>query len=43
MLYLLNDENIFNIFNSLLRINFITDFIVFLVNILKIYLLVESK
>jgi F-type H+-transporting ATPase subunit alpha len=43
MLFLLNDSNIFDIFNSLLRIEFVTDFVVFLVNILKIYLLVDSK
>jgi len=43
MLYLLNDSNIFDILNFLLRAEFVTDFVVFLINILKIYLLVDSK
>jgi len=41
IIYLLNDESLFNILNSLLRVELFNDFIVFLVNILKIYLTQE--
>lgn len=43
IIYLLNDEVLFTILNSLLRIEFYTDFVVFLINILKLYLLNEQK
>lgn len=43
IIYLLNDENIYQILNLLIRVELFSDFIIFLVNILKLYLLVEQK
>jgi F-type H+-transporting ATPase subunit alpha len=41
IIYLLNDESLFNILDLLLRVDLFNDFIIFLVNILKIYLTQE--
>jgi len=43
IIYVLNDSTIFSIFNILSRNELVIDFTMFLVNILKIYLLVENK
>jgi F-type H+-transporting ATPase subunit alpha len=43
IIYLLNDIYIFDILNVLLRTELVVDFIMFFVNMLKIYLLVENK
>jgi len=43
VIYLLNDTNIFSILDILLRNELVIDFVMFFVNMLKIYLLVENK
>jgi len=43
MVYMLNDEVIYSVLSLLLRLDLFTDFVVFLVNILKLYLLVEQQ
>ncbi|MGZ5551496.1 MAG: F0F1 ATP synthase subunit alpha [Nitrososphaeraceae archaeon] len=43
IVYLLNDVYIFAIFDILLRTELVIDFVMFFVNMLKIYLLVENK
>jgi F-type H+/Na+-transporting ATPase subunit alpha len=43
LIYLLNDISIFAILNVLLRNELVIDFVMFFVNMLKIYLLVENK
>jgi F-type H+/Na+-transporting ATPase subunit alpha len=43
IIYFFNDFSIFNILNILIRSEFITDFVMFFINIAKLHLLVENK
>jgi len=43
IIYFLSDFNIFSILDVLIRMDLVIDFVIFFVNTLKLYLLVESK